>query len=137
MEYGSLFILLCRSTFFCLFGILMISSTLFDTHHSILQVATWMLFGLRHGHEGICCSAKSYVVMPSLFIVYYMYGTICCGTICYGTLFWDYMLWNFVLGLYAMELCSLLLIFAMELCCPVVVLGLYAITILCTKLFNL
>ena len=70
----------------------MISSTLFvlvpkrDRHHSILQVATWMLFGLRHGHEGICCSAKSYVVMPSLFIVYYM-------------------LWNFVLGLYAMELC--------------------------------
>ena len=102
-----------------------------------------MLFGLRHGHEGICCSAKSYVVMPSLFIVYYMYGTICCGTICYGTLFWDYMLWNFVLGLYAMELCILLLIFAMELCCPVMVLccedlwlWIKAITILCIKLFN-
>ena len=110
-----------------------------------------MLFGLRHGHEGICCSAKSYVVMPSLFIVYYMYGTICCGTICYGTLFWDYMLWNFVLGLYicygtlswdyiyAMELrsyiCSLLLIFAMELCCPVMVLCCYG-SILCIKLFN-
>ena len=84
--------------------------------------------------------------VPGLYICYgtlfwdYIYAMeLCFGTICYGTLSWDYI--------YAMELrsyiCSLLLIFAMELCCPVMVLccedlslWIKAITILCIKLFN-